>query len=295
MKIAFLGLGPMGARMAARLADGHELSVWNRSPDKTAPLAALGARVAGTPGDAAAGAEMVITSLANDGAVRAVVLGEDGLAAGLAPGAIHVATSTISVALARELEAAHGDRGQGFVSAPVLGRPPAAEAGKLYIMAAGEAGAVARVTPVLERLGQRIFAVGSSPWQANLVKLSANFMIFSTIEQFAELFALNEKAGIAPATVFEVLSNSFCSAPVHMNYGKIILDGAFSPPGAPMQLGAKDNALLLQAGEAFGAPLPMASLLRDRFIASFACGEGELDFSALSNRAREDAGLEPKR
>jgi 3-hydroxyisobutyrate dehydrogenase-like beta-hydroxyacid dehydrogenase len=120
-------------------------------------------------------------------------------------------------------------------------------------------------------------------------------MIFSTIEQFAELFALNEKAGIAPATVFEVLSNSFCSAPVHMNYGKIILDGAFSPPGAPMQLGAKDNALLLQAGEAFGAPLPMASLLRDRFIASFACGEGELDFSALSNRAREDAGLEPKR
>jgi 3-hydroxyisobutyrate dehydrogenase-like beta-hydroxyacid dehydrogenase len=119
-------------------------------------------------------------------------------------------------------------------------------------------------------------------------------MIFSTIEQFAELFALNEKAGIAPATLFDVLSNSFCSAPVHVNYGKMILEGKFSPPGGAMKLGAKDNELILKAGEAFGTPLPMASLLRDRFITSFARGEGELDFCALSNRAREDAGLKPK-
>jgi 3-hydroxyisobutyrate dehydrogenase-like beta-hydroxyacid dehydrogenase len=281
--------------MATRLIDaGHELCVWNRTRDRTAPLAARGARVAGSPREAAEGAALVITSLANDEAVRDVTLGRDGLAAGLARGAAHVSTSTISVDLARELDAAHGDREQDFVSATVLGRPPAAAAGKLYVMVAGAPATVDKAKPVLEQLGQRVFAVGEQPWQSNLVKLSANFMIFSTIEQFAEIFALNEKAGIAPATVFEVLSNSFCSAPVHVNYGKMILDAHFSAPGGPMKLGAKDNELLLKAGAAFGAPLPMASLLRDRFIASFARGDGDLDFCALSNRAREDAGLAAK-
>jgi 3-hydroxyisobutyrate dehydrogenase-like beta-hydroxyacid dehydrogenase len=295
MNLAFLGLGPMGAHMATRLADaGHDLCVWNRTPEKAEPLAARGARVAATPAQAARDAELVITCLANDAALHAVTLGQDGLIHGLRRGAIHVSTSTISVALARELEAAHREKGQVFVSATVLGRPPAAEAGKLFVMAAGPRAALDTVQPVLDMLGQRIFEVGESPWQSNLVKLSANFMIFSTIEQFAELFALNEKAGIAPATVFEVLSNSFCSAPVHVNYGKIIVEGAFSPPGAPMTLGAKDNALILQAGEEFGAPLPIASLLRDRFLASFAHGEAALDFAALSNRAREDAGLLPR-
>ena len=295
MKIAFLGLGPMGSAMAARLiGPDHELCVWNRSPDKAGLLASRGARVAATPKQAAEGAELVLTSLANDAAVRDVTLGEHGLAGGLARGAIHVSTSTISVDLARELETVHRDQGQEFVSATVLGRPPAAEAGKLYVMAAGQQASLDKVKPVLETLGQRIFEVGEAPWQSNLVKLSANFMIFSTIEQFAELFALNEKAGISPSTVFEVLSNSFCSAPIHMNYGKMILEARFLPPGGPMKLGAKDNDLILQAGESFGVPLPMASLLRDRFIASFARGDGELDFAALSNRAREDAGLKPK-
>jgi 3-hydroxyisobutyrate dehydrogenase-like beta-hydroxyacid dehydrogenase len=295
MKIGFLGLGPMGAQMAARLANaGHQLWVWNRSREKTEPLAARGARVAATPAQAALAADIVITSLANDDALRDVALGKEGLLQGLGHGAIHVSTSTISVALARELEAAHQQRGQELVCATVLGRPPAAEAGKLFVMAAGPHTALETVKPVLETLGQRIFEVGESPWQSNLVKLSANFMIFSTIEQFAELFALNEKAGIAPATVFDILSNSFCSAPVHVNYGKAILDGTFAPPGAPMTLGAKDNALILKAGEEFGTPLPIASLLRDRFIASFARGEADLDFCALSNRAREDAGLKPR-
>jgi 3-hydroxyisobutyrate dehydrogenase-like beta-hydroxyacid dehydrogenase len=295
MNMAFLGMGPMGAPMAARLADaGHELCVWNRSRDKTAPLASRGARVAATPAAAAEGAVLAFTSLANDAAVRDVVLGKYGLAEGLERGAIHASTSTISVDLARELEAAHQERGQHFVSATVLGRPPAAQAGQLFVMAAGQQAIIEKIRPALEAIGQRVFEVGTSPWQSNLVKLCANFMIFSTIEQLSEVFALNEKAGIAPATVFEVLSNSFCSGPIHVNYGKMILQAAFSPPGGAMKLGAKDNELFLQAGEQFATPLPMASLLRDRFIASFARGEGDLDFCALSNRAREDAGLEPK-
>ena len=293
MRIGVTGLGPMGTPMAANFVRaGHTVAVWNRSPGKAAALLAAGAREAATPADAARDADVVFSMLAHDDAVRHVTLGADGIADGLAAGAIHVSSSTISLDLARALTAAHAERGQRFLSATVLGRPPAAAEGHLYVMVAGEAATVEEVRPALDAIGRQIFVVGAEPWQSNLVKLSANFMIFSTIEQLSEIFALNEKAGVPPATVFEVLTGSFCSAPVHVNYGKLILDRAFSPPGGAMRLGAKDNELMLRAGDAFSVPLPMASLLRDRFIASVARGDGELDFAALSNRAREDAGLE---
>ena len=292
MKIGFVGLGPMGSRMAARLVSTtHEVAVWNRSKGKAAELVAFGATEARTPAEAADDADLVVSMVANDEAAEAVTLGPEGIADGLAPGALHMSSSTISVALAKRLDAAHAERGQGFVSATVLGRPPAAEAGKLFVMAAGDATAIERARPVADAFCQRLFVVGDEPWQSNLVKLCANFMIFSTIEQFAEVFALGEKAGVPEATIFEVLSNSFCSSPIHLNYGKLILERAFSPPGGPMALGKKDNDLLLEAGEMFGAALPMASLLRDRFVTSIARGDGDLDFAALSRRAREDAGL----
>ena len=292
MKIGFVGLGPMGSRMAARLLSAkHEVTVWNRSRGKAADLLASGASEARSPAEAADDADVVVSMIANDEAVEAVTLGVDGIAAGLAPGALHVSCSTISVELAKRLDAAHAEFGQGFVSATVLGRPPAADAGKLFVMAAGDPTAIERARPITQAFGQRLFIVGDEPWKSNLVKLCANFMIFSTIEQFAEVFAMGGKAGVPEATIFEVLSNSFCSAPVHLNYGKLILDRAFSPPGGPMALGKKDNDLLLEAGETFGVALPMASLLRDRFITSLARGDGDLDFAALSKRAREDAGL----
>ena len=283
----------MGSAMAARLlAAGHELQVWNRSVEKAAPLVEKGATAARSPAAAADGAALVFTSVADDKAVEAVVLGPDGVAQSLAEGAVHVSASTLSIALAKRLEAVHREHGQGFVSAPVTGRPPAAQAGDLYVMAAGPAEEIEHARPALDALGQRLFVIGDQPWQANLVKLCANFMIFSTIEQLSEVFAVSAKAGVPEAVVFDVLSNSFCSAPVHKNYGKLILDRAFSPPGGPMRLGKKDNDLFLAAGEAFGAALPIASLLRDRFLTSMARGDGELDFAALSRRAREDAGLD---
>ncbi len=293
MRIGVVGLGPMGARMAARLLDaGHVLRVHNRSPGKAGALLERGATEHATPAEAARGAELVLSMVADDDAADAVTLGRQGIADGLEADAVHVSSSTISVALARRLADAHAERGQHFISATVLGRPPAVDAGKLYVMAAGAPDIIERVRPALAALGQRVFVTGDAAWMANLVKLSANFMIMSTIEQLAEVFAVNEKAGIAPALVFEVLSQSFCSAPVHLNYGKLVLERDFSPPGGPMSLGAKDTALFLDAGEALATPLPMASLLRDRFIASIARGDGELDFAAIANRAREDAGLD---
>ena len=131
MKIGFIGLGAMGSVMAGHLLKaGHALTVWNRSPDKAAPLVEAGARRAASPAEAAAGAEVVITSLADDAAVEQVVLGEDGLARGLGAGAVHVGTSTISPKLSERLADAHAKKGQGYVAAPVLGRPPAAAQGK---------------------------------------------------------------------------------------------------------------------------------------------------------------------
>ncbi|HTI03441.1 MAG TPA: NAD-binding protein [Acidisoma sp.] len=144
---------------------------------------------------------------------------------------------------------------------------------------------------MLESLGQRLFIAGDRPFKANLIKLSCNFLIFSTIEQLAEVFALNEKGGVDKATLFEVLTESFFTAPVHKNYGRIILDQAYDPPGAKVGLGAKDNRLILAAGEELSVPLPMASLLRDRFLATESRGEGALDFCAIAKRAAEDAGL----
>jgi 3-hydroxyisobutyrate dehydrogenase-like beta-hydroxyacid dehydrogenase len=291
MRIGFVGLGPMGFAMAHRLVEaGHVLTVWNRTPEKARPLAEAGAAVAGTPAEAAGAAEIVISSVANDAALEAVTLGQQGIAAGLAKGALHVSASTVSMALVARLAAAHAARGQEFVAAPVLGRPPAAAAGKLFVMAAGDAAAIDRAAPVLERIGQRIFVMGARPEQANLAKLACNFLIFSTIEQFAEVFALAEKGGVDRTKIFELLTESFFNAPVHRNYGKQILDRAYEA-GVKVTLGAKDTKLFLEAGESLAVPLPMASLVRDRFLAAVARGEADMDFTVIARQAAEQAGL----
>jgi 3-hydroxyisobutyrate dehydrogenase-like beta-hydroxyacid dehydrogenase len=291
MKISFIGLGPMGAAMAHRLhAAGHELTVWNRTQEKARPLVDAGAHLAGTPAEAAAAAEIVVSSLANDHALETVALGGEGIAEGLAKGALHISTSTVSTGLAARLAGVHAGRGQAFVAAPVLGRPPAAEAGKLFVMAAGEAASLARATPVFEVIGQRTFIMGEQPEQASLVKLACNFLIFSTIEQFGEVFALVEKGGVDRAKTFELLTESFFTAPVHKNYGKQILDRAYEP-GVKVTLGAKDTKLFLQAGEELSVPLPIASLLRDRFLAAIARGETDMDFTVIARQSAEQAGL----
>jgi 3-hydroxyisobutyrate dehydrogenase-like beta-hydroxyacid dehydrogenase len=291
MDIGVIGMGPMGSAMARRLLQaGHKVTVYNRTRDKAEALAADGATVAASAAEAAS-REAVITMLASDDTVESLVFGADGLLAGLPHGAAHIASGTMSLDLSKRLAEAHAGLGQRYLTATVLGRPPAAEAGKLFVMAAGEAGLIDRLRPVLEALGQRLFVVGSEPWQGNLVKLSCNFLIFSTIEQLAEVFALAQKGGVDRAMLYEVLTESFFSAPVHKNYGKIILDRAYEPAGAKLGLAAKDNRLMLEAGAALDVPLPFASILRDRFLASAAKGDGERDFCVIAQRAEEDAGL----
>jgi 3-hydroxyisobutyrate dehydrogenase-like beta-hydroxyacid dehydrogenase len=206
-------------------------------------------------------------------------------------GALHVSMSSISPDLSRRLSAAHQERGQQYMAAPVFGRPDAAAAAKLYIVASGTKDALAKAKPVFEVLGQRTFEVGERPEDANYIKLSGNFLITCVLESLGEVFALARKAQIDPKTLFEVLSGTLFGAPVYNNYGPRMIQEDFSPAGFKMPLGLKDVRLLLQAAEGLSTPMPFASVVRDRFLSAIANGYGDLDWSALSLVIAESAGL----
>ena len=292
MNIAFIGLGNMGSAMATNLLKaGHTLSVYNRTRARADALKPLGARVASTPGEAAAGAEIAITMLADDHALESVVFDKGNMLDSLPPNAIHVSMSTISVALSRRLAAAHAERKQHYVSAPVFGRPEAAAAAKLFIVAAGPAAQIERCRPLFDAMGQKTFIAGDDASGANLMKLAGNFLITAVIEGLAESFALVRKAGLDANMFHEILTNSLFNAPIYKTYGALINSQKFEPAGFKLPLGLKDNRLLLAAAEENAVPMPMASLIRDRFLAALGQGMGELDWSAISKLSANDAGL----
>jgi 3-hydroxyisobutyrate dehydrogenase-like beta-hydroxyacid dehydrogenase len=291
LDVGFIGLGNMGAAMTRNLVKaGHRATVYNRTHAKAEALAAEGARVAERTADACR-SEILITMLADDAAVEAVLFGDGGVLRSLAAGAIHVSMSTISVALSERLEQMHRRAGQIYVTAPVLGRPEAAAAAKLFIVAAGPMQAIEKCQPLFEAMGQKIFVIGEKPSDANLVKLSGNFLIAATIESLGEAIALIRKSGIDAHRYVEILTGSLFSAPVYKTYGAIIADEKYEPAGFKMALGLKDLRLALNAAESLQVPMPIASLVRDRFITSLARGEGDSDWAALARIAARDSGL----
>jgi 3-hydroxyisobutyrate dehydrogenase-like beta-hydroxyacid dehydrogenase len=290
MRAGFIGLGSMGAGMAANLIKaGHEVTVYNRTPEKAALLVAAGATVARQIAHACSG-EAVMTMLADDHAVESVAFGDGGIVATLSSGAVHVSCSTISVALSRRLAQAHADAGQLFVAAPVFGRPDAAAAAKLFIMAGGAPDAVERIRPLLDAIGQRTFLLSEQPDAANLVKLSGNFLIAAVIESLGEAMALVGKGGVDLHAYLDLLTSTLFSAPVYRTYGGLIVEQKFDPPGFAAPLGLKDIRLALTAADELRVPLPLASLLRDRFITLLAHGGDRLDWSAIGQLAAKDAG-----
>jgi 3-hydroxyisobutyrate dehydrogenase-like beta-hydroxyacid dehydrogenase len=293
MKVGFIGLGNMGSGMARNLIKaGHTLTVFNRTKSRAEEFRSLGATVAGTPGEAAAGAEVVITMLADDAAVEDAVLGPGRVLQSLPAGAVHVSMSTISVALSRRLTAAHREKQQYFLAAPVFGRPDAAAAAKLFIVAAGPTDQIERCRPLFEAMGQKTFVAGEDSPEANLIKLTGNFMITVAIESLGEAFALIRKSGFDPNKFLEVMTGSLFAAPVFRNYGAIIAAEKFEPPGFKLPLGLKDNRLVLAAAEEAAVPMPMASLVRDRFLAALAQEMENADWSAIATVSFRDAGLE---
>lgn len=295
MRIGFIGLGNMGSGMAANLlAAGHEVTAYNRSPEKAAALVERGATAVTTVADACTG-DVVISMLADDPAVESVTFGEAetrGILASLPQGAIHVSSSTISVALADRLTAAHAEAGQHFVSAPVFGRPEAAAAAKLFVVAAGNPAVVQDLSPVFDAVGQRTFAIAPEPKTANLVKLSGNFLIASVIESLGEAMALVGKAGVDKQQYLELLTSTLFAAPAYQTYGGLLARREFEPAGFAAHLGLKDVRLVLAAGEQLEVPLPIGSLLRDRFLTLLAGGGRDLDWSALGALAEWEAGGE---
>lgn len=291
--IAFLGLGQMGAPMARRLVDaGFTVRAWNRTPSRLAQLP--GAVGVPTPADACATAEIAITMLSDDRAVEAAVFGPDGLAQALAPGAVHLGMSTVSVALCRRLADEHAALGQRFVAAPVFGRPDAAAAGALFLVPGGHPDDLSRCAPVFAALGQGTFPMPSAP-HACLAKLLGNFLIATTIETLGEAMTLGEKAGLSPELLLEMLVGTIFGSPVVKRYGAMLAAGEYEPAGFPLPLGLKDLNLVLAAAEEAQVPMPAAGLVRDHVLAALAQGRAPYDWAGLVSVIREQAGLPERR
>lgn len=295
MRLAWIGTGAMGSAMAGNvLRAGHKVTVYNRTRQHAEPLAKEGATIANSPAEAAREAEAVVTMLADDRAVEQVVFGTGdapGFLETLPRGAIHDGMSTVSVDLARKLTDAHSAHGQGYISAPVFGRPSAAAERKLWIVTAGPSDHVERCGPIFEALGRGRSNVGAEPWMANVVKLAGNFMIAAALESMGEAFALVRKSGVDAAQFLEIIHTALFNSPLYANYGGIVAKEQFEPAGFKLRLGFKDLRLVQEAAASGAVPMPVAGVLRDHFLAALARGEGDLDWAAVARIAAVEAGL----
>jgi 3-hydroxyisobutyrate dehydrogenase-like beta-hydroxyacid dehydrogenase len=288
MEVSFIGLGAMGRAMAANLLKaGHRVRVWNRSRSAVEELVQLGAEPMAEPKLAFGGS--VLSMLADDNAVREVFL-SPGLLEVAPPGTVHVNLATISVSLAQSLAAEHERHKVQYVAAPVFGRPEAAAAAQLQIVAAGDEAAIDRVQPLLDCIGQRTWRIGREPHQANAAKLAGNFLIASAIESMAEAAMMVERHGVRPGDLLNLLSSTLFAAPVYQNYGGMIVERRYEPAAFRLALGLKDLRLVLEAAEAARSPMPFASVLRDHLLEAVAQGDGERDWAALAEVARRHAG-----
>jgi 3-hydroxyisobutyrate dehydrogenase-like beta-hydroxyacid dehydrogenase len=290
MKIGFIGLGKMGAAIAENiLKAGHAVTVWNRSPEPVAELAKKGARAATSPEETMQG-DALFSMLASDAAMRAV--GLDGkLLAGAAKGLIHANMATISAAFARDMTAAYEKHGLHYVSAPVFGRPDAAEAAKLIVVAGGAEAQIEKLAPVFAAIGVRTVIAGAEPEKANLFKIAGNFMIIAALETMGEAFALLRKGGVDARQFHEVMASSLFASRVYQGYGQIILGQHFEPAGFEMKLGLKDSDLARNAAEELGMTMPVADLASRHFNQGIDKGMGEKDWSAIADIIATRAGL----
>ena len=289
MKIGFVGLGQMGRAMAGRLIEaGHELIVYNRSQGPARALAEQGAAVA-SDASGVFGADVVITMLADDAAIEAVWV-RGGLVRKMPTSCVHLNMATVSLGMGKQMARLHREAGNGYVSAPVFGRPHAAAAGQLDIVAAGAAAALERCKPLFAVLGKQSFVVGAEPWLANVVKIARNFLLATVIESLGEAFALVRKSGVDPALFFNIITTTSFNAPAYKSYGQRMVEKDFEPTFA-LKLGLKDVELPLDAGGAVDVPLPVAELMRERHRAAIAAGFGDRDWAALGEYIAQDAGL----
>ncbi|MDE0057666.1 MAG: NAD(P)-dependent oxidoreductase [Defluviicoccus sp.] len=293
MKVGFIGLGRMGQNMARRILEaGHDLKGYNRTYEKAEALAPAGATAVRSIADAVSDREVAITMLGGDDDLAQVVEGADGIAANLPRGAIHAGMGTHSVAMSRRAAAIHRDAGQLYVAAPVLGRPDAAAAGELGIVAAGPPDALAACAPLFEAMGRRCFEAGEAPEAAASVKLANNFVLGCAIETMGEAFSLVRRYGVRPETLYDVLTDGVFACTAYKVYGDIIAKEDWDRVGMTAALGLKDANLALAAAEAELVPLPSANVWRDRLLGAIAHGDGERDWAVVAREQARASGLE---
>lgn len=290
--IGFIGLGNMGEPIAENLRRaGYDLRVYNRTRAKAAHLVEKGAAPATKPADVAQPGGIVFTMLADDRALEEVCLSEPSFVEVLGKGGIHVSLSTISAATARRLAEHHQRYGVSYVASPVFGRPEAAASAKLWVCVAGPVRAKKTVDPMLKAIGQGTLDFGEDPGTANVVKLCGNFLVASTVATLAEMLVLAEKNGVSRKAMAEMIGKF---SPLHHSYASIMAEGRFDPPGFRLALGMKDINLILETARASITPLPLGSVLHDRWLASIAKGRESLDWSAVILDVAEEAGLKAK-
>jgi 3-hydroxyisobutyrate dehydrogenase-like beta-hydroxyacid dehydrogenase len=290
--IGFIGLGNMGRPMVSGLLKaGYAVKAYNRDPSKLQAVVEAGAESGSRPSDVTKSGGIVISMVANDAALEEITLGQDGLLAHLGPGGIHISMSTVSPEIARKMHALHEQQGCSYVAAPVFGRPEAAANKLLWVAVAGDAAAKERIHGVLDALGQGVFDFGEDPSNANIVKLSGNFLIVAAMEAMGEVALLAEKNGVDRSKMIDMFSHTIFASSIYQNYGKRIAEKNFSPVGFEMKLGLKDVNLVLDVAEQSHLPLPLVSLAHDRFVSGIAKGRGEHDWMEIVLGASDDAGM----
>ena len=290
LSVACIGLGRMGSGIAGNIQKhGFPLTVYNRNTGKTAPFVSAGAVAARTPREAAAAAEIVVTNLMDDASVLDTVSGADGVLAGMRPGAIHIGTTTISPNLSARLAAMHAAHGSHYIAGPVAGRPDAAAAGKLITFLAGKPESLERSRPVISAYADRIIPMGEDPAAANSMKLVGNFMVASIVELIGQVYVFAEKRGVDPAIITGMFKQFM---PATSEYVDRISTRNFKNAGFTLDAGLKDVTLILAAAAEVQTPLPYASIIRDKCLAAQARGMNQLDWSAMTEISRVNAGQE---
>jgi 3-hydroxyisobutyrate dehydrogenase-like beta-hydroxyacid dehydrogenase len=288
--IGFIGLGNMGRHMAGNLVKaGFALRVYNRTREKARELEERGAAVVNRPEEVATPGEIAISMLTNDQALEST--GGEALASALGKGGLHVSMSTVAPATSERLADQYARHGAAFIAAPVFGRPEAAEARKLWICTSGASAEKQRAKPIFDALGQGVFDFGEKVGAANVVKLAGNFMLTAAIETMAEASALAEKNGIPREKLLGMLTQTLFNCPIYNNYGKRLIDADFEKVGFALPLALKDMTLAQQTAAASRTPMPILSLLIDRYLAALAKGRDKSDASGLALGAADDAGL----
>lgn len=292
-KIGFIGLGNMGLHMAKNLLKaGYELQVYNRTASRADELDQSAVTVCASPEEAAQGVQYVITMLSEDAVLEEAVSGEKGLLKSLKTGAVHISMSSVSPETSVKLTALHKETGTHYLTAPVFGRPEAAAAQKLWICTSGNSSLKEAAKPILESMGQGVVDFGEEPGNANVVKITGNFMIMASMEMMAEAFTLGEKNGIDPKKLADFFGSTLFNAPIYQNYGKLIANKQYEPVGFKAKLGLKDARLAFTLSQKSEMPMPFAAAVHNRLLTAIAKGWGDRDWvEGFGRGVTDDAGL----